>query len=68
MIAVRDENQSGLIFWQSPDPNVIMSSSPERWGLHEARVFIDEHRTDNQPFAAYQIRGWYQKKIYPKGS
>ena len=65
MFAVRIEKQPGLIFWQSPDPNVIMSSSPVRWDLHEARLFVDEHRSDKMPLAVYHIRGWYQKKVYP---
>jgi hypothetical protein len=65
MFAIRIENQPGLEFWQSPDPNTIMSSTPERWDLHEAKKFVDEHRTEKQPFAVYHIRGWYHKKIYP---
>ena len=66
MIAVRLEKQLGLTFWQSPDPIVIMSSSPERWDLHEAKVFVDENRTEQMSFAVYLIRGWYHKKIWPR--
>ena len=64
--AIRLEKQIGLNFWQSTDPNVIMSSSPCKWDLHEAKIFVDENRTEKMPFAVYLIRGWYQRKIWPK--
>ncbi len=66
MIAVRREDARN---WPCPwitDFGSAASSRPEPWNLTEAIQYCRDNRTEKGPLAVYAIRGFYQKKVWPK--
>jgi hypothetical protein len=72
MIAVRREDAKHWpcpwVVYRKPTEPFAMSSCPERWQLKRAVDWVKAHRTNESPFAVFDVRGFWQHQIWPKAT